>query len=456
MEYFNTYSSQYVNVLKNNYISRYLIRIELLTYRETPIGEITKDLSIDTQGQININYKQLTRRSCSLTVANVDNKYVPSPDNLIWYNRKFKLWIGIMDYYNNIYWWSQGVFIAVSATANAHTVSIEAVDKGGALDGTLKTNMAEVQYILKSGSTITDIVRDMLALNMGAGVHMFNSKAYAGMSMPIDPTEPLIDLQYNKKIIKADISVDANNYLGKLLTDMADNYGADVYYDTNGHLRLAALADVFLNDGYKYKAHQWDFTNLSSSFSEPNYQYSFEGCNAVTVYTNLSSDTQALIAAQEENKADEAAEEQEDYSPTSSIDTDDPIGVQNLSYTAYNLNPQSPLRVGAVGLRRMENKEIDFIDTTLSDMQDRCKQYAIMLLHRQSMIGMNLTFKCPIIPHLDVNQTIGITDEYQGIEAQTFVIQSISVPLGAGSMSVTATNINWLPSNLEMEGMGEG
>lgn len=458
MEYFNTYTSRYADAIKNNFITRYLIRIELLTYRETAIGDITKDLNMDTQGQITINYKQLTRRSCSLTIANVDNKYIPSPNNLIWYNRKFKLWIGIMDYYGDIYWWSQGIFLTVSATANAHTVSIEAVDKGGALDGTLKTNMAEVQYILKAGSTISDIVRDMLSLNMGAGIHMLNSKAYAGQSMPIDPIPPLVDLQYNNKRIKADISVDANNYLGKLLIDMADNYGADVYYDTNGSLRLTALSDVFLNDGYKYKAHQWDFINLSAGFSDPSYQYSFDGCNCVTVYTNLSSDTQALIAAQEENKSDQAAEQSEEYSSITdgSIDTDDPIGVQNMSYTAYNVNPMSPLRVGAVGLRRMENKEIDFIDTTLSDMKDRCKQYAIMLLHRQSMIGMNLTFKCPIIPHLDVNNTIGITDEYQGIEAQTFLIQSISIPLGAGSMNVTATNINWLPSNIEMEGMGEG
>lgn len=453
MEHFNTYSPEYRNALKRNAIIRYLMRIELLTYGETTLGEITKDINVDAQGQITINYKQLTRRSASLTVANVDRKYLPSPDNMIWYNRKFKLWIGIMDDHGDIWWWSQGVFFVVSATANAHTVSIEAVDKGGALDGTLKTNMAEVQYILKSGSTMTDIVRDVLSLNMGAGAAMSNSVAYAGASMPIDPIPPLIDLIYNDKKIKADISVDANNHLGKLLTDMADNYGADIYYDTNGYLRMSAQADIFLNDGYKYMAHQWDFINLSAGFADPNYQYSFDGCNCVTVYTNLSSDTQALINAQEENKQAEIAEAE---NLTETIDTIDTYKVDNISYTAYNVNPMSPLRVGAVGLRRMENVEADYIDTTEADMYDRCKQYAIMLLHRQSLVGMNLSFKCPIIPHLDVNKTIGITDEYQNIIAQTFVVQSINIPLGAGSMDITATNINWLPSNIEMEGMGEG
>lgn len=450
MEYFNNNTPAYRQALKRNAVIRYLIKIELLTYSEATIGEITKDLNVDAQGQISINYKQLTRRSCSLTVANVERKYLPSPDNMIWYNRKFKLWLGILDDHEDIYWFSQGVFFTVSATANAHTVSIEGVDKGGALDGTLKTNLAEVQYILKSGSTMTDIVRDVLSLNMGAGATMSNSVAYAGASMPIDPIPPLIDLAYNEQRIKADISVDANNHLGKLLTDMADNYGADIYYDTNGYLRMSAQADVFLNDGYKYMGHQWDFVNLSAGFSDPNYQYSFDGCNCVTVYTSLSSDVQALINAQEEAKQDEEVE------PENLTDTIDTKPVENVTYTAYNVNPMSPLRVGAVGLRRMENTEVDYIDTTETDMLDRCKQYAIMLLHRQSLIGMNLTFKCPIIPHLDVNKTIGITDEYQHIEAQTFVIQSITIPLASGSMEVTATNINWLPSNIEMEGMGEG
>ena len=76
MEYFNNNSSGYRNALKRNSIIRYLLRIELLTMGETAIGEITKDLNVDVQGQITINYKQLTRRSCSLTVANVEQKYL--------------------------------------------------------------------------------------------------------------------------------------------------------------------------------------------------------------------------------------------------------------------------------------------------------------------------------------------------------------------------------------------
>ena len=187
MEYFDLNTKAYRTALKNNSIIRYLIKIELLTYHETVIGDITKDLLIDVQGQININYKQMTRRSCSLTVANVDKKYVPSPNNPIWYQRKFKLWIGIEDSNKDIYWWSQGVYYVSSATGNAHTISIEGVDKGGALDGTLKTNMAEVQYVIEAGNNISDIVKDTLMLNIGNNEEIMNSVAYGAANLSVDP-----------------------------------------------------------------------------------------------------------------------------------------------------------------------------------------------------------------------------------------------------------------------------
>lgn len=638
MEYFDLNTKAYRTALKNNSIIRYLIKIELLTYHETVIGDITKDLLIDVQGQININYKQMTRRSCSLTVANVDKKYVPSPNNPIWYQRKFKLWIGIEDSDKDIYWWSQGVYYVSSATGNAHTISIEGVDKGGALDGTLKTNMAEVQYVIEAGNNISDIVKDTLMLNIGNNEEIMNSVAYGAANLSVDPIPPLIDPQYNEKKTKADISLDSNNYLGDLLVSMADGYGADIYYDTQGHLRLEALADVFYVDGYRRMGHQWDFIDLSANFSDANYEYRFDGINAVTVYTNLSTDVIALANAQIENRTSvrlksseketvndfkEIKKEVEDnninlsetvfgnidtnnrqilewtdenltrfateiaswgftpdelrgtistvmgawdtfdnvdiaFSPilqTSngayllSVDAvwdyinalisqagegwtteellaldvsgltidgiainkliaavgddaervsmimhyvgnygaynlayqevlaiavsynvgvdevllaseilspDDIEKIQNVFYTAYNTNPQSPLQVGAIGIRRLPNQEIDYIDTDQNDTQARCQQYAVMLLQKESLKGMNVSFNCPIIPHLDVNKTIGLSDEYQGIENGTFVIQSITIPLASGAMKIAATNVNWLPVDLDIEESGVG
>lgn len=408
MEYFNKYTPEYTFALKKSH-KKYKIKLELLTYYETVIGEITKDISVSAQGQININWQQLVRRSCSLTLINVDKKYVPSPNNWFWYERKFKLWIGVVDG-NDVYWWSQGIFITKSATADKSVVNIEAVDKGGILDGTLKTNMTEVDYIVETGTPISTLIKDSLLTNIYG-----DARIKIGGDKPIDPIAPIIDMKFNNIPIQSEIILDTNNYLGTMLVDIADSYGADIYYNTHGHLVFSSLTDGNRVDGFKYMAHQWDFTDSTSEYSNANFEYTFDGINAVTVYTDTST-------------------------------------LENVSYTAYNTNPLSPLRVGYIGIRRMEDQEISYIDVDIDEMKTRCKQYAQYLLLKESISKMSINFNSAIIPHLDVGRTIGITDRVQGINAETFVINSITMPLSSGEMSISATNITWLPSDTNVEG----
>lgn len=363
----------------------------------------------------------------------------------------------MVDRNNDIYWWAQGVFFTQSANANGDSVNIEAVDKGGALDGSLGMNAVGVQTVFSVGNTasIDRIVKDILMMNLHDNAT--TGGIYYGGDKPIDPVMPIIDHKYRNVYLQSEISVDSNNYIGDILTAIADGYSADIYYDINGHFQLTALTNGERVDGYKYMAHQWNYDNTNSFYGDSNYQYAFEGKNTVTVFTNSST------------KA-------------------------NVSYTAFNNTPTSPLRVGLVGVRRLDDVEIDYteIDEELIKTQDneiidgkiyyngdgeiianpiqvnlndyyeysnekilaRCKQYADYLLIQESLKGMNVTFESPLIPHLDVNRTIGITDPSQGLVNDTFVIQSITMPLSAGSMSISATNIKWLPNSYNIEGIG--
>lgn len=415
MEYFNVYNTGYLAAI-NDFNNRYKIKLELMTYYESVIGDITKDVAVDIQGQININYQPITRRSCSFTMTNVDNKYIPSPNNVFWYKRKFKLWLGIVDKRGNTYWWAQGVFYTQSASYDGSAVNIEAVDKGAALDGTLGLNMAGAKHVIKVGSSIDEAIRDTLMLNMQYDAR-YNANIYYGGDEPLDPVIPIIDHKYRNVFTKNEISIDSNNYVGDIFTYFADGYGADVYYDTNGHLQFAELTDGYRTDGYKYMSHQWEYDNSNAFFGNANFQYSFDGRNCVTVYTNSSEH-------------------------------------ENVSYTAFNYNPTSPIRVGAVGVRRMEDVEMPYVGVDAEDMENYCRQYAEYLLIRETMRGTAITFDSPVIPHLDVNRTIGVTDKANSLENETFIIQSITMPLGAGSMSISATSINWLPNNFSIEGIG--
>ncbi len=157
MEYYNTFTKEYIVAL-NQKKCVYKIKIELLSDEETVIGEIVKDLE-NIGGQLNINYERIIRRSCSLTLVNIDGKYIPNKNSDFWYKRKFKLWIGLV-VKDDIYWWAQGVFYTKSADVQSGSVNIEGVDKGAALDGTLKLNMANVQYYIKRGSSLSNLIKD--------------------------------------------------------------------------------------------------------------------------------------------------------------------------------------------------------------------------------------------------------------------------------------------------------
>jgi hypothetical protein len=413
MEYFNTYTSGYINAI-NKFHNAYKVRLEPLGDNENVVGEITKDLSVTAQGQININYEPIVRRSCSISMINVDKKYIPSPNNTFWFGRKFKLWIGVVDYdTGNIYWWAQGVFYTQSANSDGNVVNIEGIDKGGALNGALGMSLTDAQYIIPIGTNYYDVVRDTLMLN----TYGVASKVPSGSSKVIDPVMPIIDRKYRNIKTESKLSIDAYNNIGDLFQSLAEGYNADMYYDINGHFQVCELTDGSRVDGYKYMASQWDYDYRNAFYGLSNFEYNFDSRNVVTVYTNASD-------------------------------------LENVSYTAYNRNPTSPLRVGIAGVRRMEGQEIKYVDVTKEQMLKKCKDYAEYLLIKESMRGMNVTFDSPIIPHLDVNRTITITDKLQELDHETFIIQSISIPLTATTMSISATSINWLPNQFEIEGWG--
>lgn len=407
MEYFNQVTDKYLYILQRDTHHKYKIKLELLTENEITVGEITRDVDITNQGQININRQQITRRSCSLSLANVDNKYVPSPNNPFWIDRKFKLWVGLKDdviaysggeptMSEDVHWFSQGIFITKSANMDSHILSIEAVDKGGLLNGDLGTNGFNDNVIVQAGSNITDFVKDTLGISENGFM--------------VDSTQPIIDTCFNDRYIQQNITINRNEYIGKLFEDVASSYNADIFYDVNGRLNLRPCLD------YIYEGSQFDFVDTDSHYIQSTIQYDYDVINAVTVYSNISS-----------------------------------VEGENVSYTAYNRNPQSPFNVGAIKTRYMDAQELKYANVDAAEMKKRCEDYANYLLLSNSLLKMTESFSTCIVPHLDVDHVVTITDRAKGLVAVRFVIQSITIPLSAGNMSIEATNINYLPLDKSIE-----
>ena len=411
VEFYDEYNAEYLSALRQKH-RRYKVRLELLGYYENVVGEITRDLSRGSSGSITINNEQITRRSCNLSLINVDKKYLPSPDSPIWFNRKFKLWIGIVTG-KHTYWWSYGVFYTTKATCDGNTVNIQGVDKGGALDGTIKTGMLDAENIIERGTTLTNVIKDTLMWNEFSSPYLNHNTGAS--SYPVDPIAPIVDSKFNSITTQAEITINANDYISTLFSSIADGYGADAYYNTNGHFVFQTMADSNRIDGYRFMAHQWDFKDTDEMYGNASVDFNLDGYNVVTVYTNEST-------------------------------------LENVSYTATNNNPSSPLRIDSAGIRHMTDVEIPYVNVEQSEMEARCKAYADYLLMKEAMQGMSITFSCPIIPHLDVNRTIGITDRRYNLDNATFVINSITMPLSADSMTVNATQFDWLPDDTNIEG----
>ncbi len=389
MELYNIFNNDYKSACKQS-CKQVKYKIELLDWSENGIGEIVSDIS-NANGDISVNYQQGVRRSCSFSVFDTKVKYIPGENSPFWYNRKLRLYIGIVQN-NNVYWWSQGVFITKSASVNNYVLTVEGVDKFGMLDGSLNISRLDNSFTLSSGNNIYDAIQTILALDTGNGYMT-------------DCIEPIIDQNYRNAEIQADITVENGQYLGEIITELANNYGSDVYYDTNGHLIFHKMFGDNMPSSYRYMSHQWEFSKLNADYISPNISYLFDGYNAVKVYTNSDNS-------------------------------------ENYSYTAINNNPSSPVRKSAVGFRRMEDTEIK-ISTGMTD--DKCRQYAEYLLSKNTLMTMNISFNSTLIPHLDVNRTIGISDDYQKNYSESFIISSLTFPIGTEEMSINASNIQWLP-----------
>jgi len=393
MNLYNIFNSEYKSACKQS-CKKVKYKIEILDWRENSIGEIISDI-VNSDGNISVNYQQGVRRSCNFNVCDCKVKYLPDENSPFWYNRKFKIYTGIVQN-NNIYWWSQGVFITKSVNINNYILTVEGIDKFGMLDGSLNISRLDSTFTLPSGSNIYDAVQTILAIDTGNG--------YIA-----DCIEPVTDWYFKNAGIQSDITVQGGQYLGEILTELANNYGADVYYDTDGHLIFHRMFGDNLPSAYRYMTHQWEFSTQEAGYINPSISYLFDGYNSVKVY------------ADSDNSSD-------------------------YSYTAVNSNPASPLRISAVGCRKMEDTEIK-ITTDMSD--DKCRQYAEYLLNKSTLMTVNVNFTSTLLPHLDVNRTIGITDNYYKYSSESFIISSLNLTVGTGEMSINATNIQWLPDFTE-------
>ena len=434
MEFYDIANDTYTNLLQRP-IFLWRIKLELLDHEENTITCIEQDIDYGNAGNISCNNVQGTRKSCSLTLINVDLEYIPTEDSPFWFNRKFRLYIGIVDnrhykygdsevHWTNetdTYWFSKGVYVTqdIHVDSTAHTVSISGIDKFALLDGTLNILQAdEMNTVFEYGAKISEVVNDILMLDMGNG-------------QPLDPISPIIeDYALNSIYLYKEFTLSAGQYYGDFLNELATSYGAEIYYDNIGRLIIRRSFTDDFPYWIGFKAPAQEFKYHLPGYQNPQESIKLTGVNKIIVAT-------------------------------------DNVETPNGSYTAINANPRSPLCYNKIGARTLPenggvviinagnivtNEEIEQDPTLQGESEElvikRCRDYAEYRLMQETCLGTSISFSCPPYLHLNEGDVISITDPDFALDCDLYIINSITFPLGADSIQLEVSNLGFLNTDI--------
>lgn len=366
------------------------IRLTLLHENENFAEDITQYAQIDS-GSLNINYQQGQRRSLSFVLDNSTGRFLPDINSL-WINTKFKLELGLKFSEDDYVYNDAGVFVISNPEATRsgaqRTINIQCEDKFALLNGTLGGTLSNA-YEVPAGSNIRESVQQILMRDNGNGY-------------PIDSKPFIFDAAYQDNVTQYTLSKEAGGSWGDLLIDLANMIACDVWYGIDGNLIFrSGIRDISrLN-----QPTLWEYKDTEAEYLDNTITYNFtEVKNIVVVVASNTSDS------------------------------------SYYSGRAVNTNPQSPTRVSVIG-----NKLKYITDSNISSDSlalDRA-QYELV---KASILANTISFNSSYMIHLDVNNCITLTDSYYGYFMDRFVIQSLSIPLGANSkIAVSCSNVRTLP-----------
>ena len=389
--YSNSLSSISISEIKdeiNKQIVRPRFRLHWLNPDETVKTILPQEDIIS--GSYSENYQNGQRRSLSVELYNEDGRYLPSINGL-WEDVKFSFEIGIELDDGDTLWFPKGVFyishISVSHSPSKKNVTVELSDKFSALEGKMGT-LGDT-YVIPAGNNIRDIINDVLSSSKGNGELL-------------DPKEIIYPSVFESKLTQAEIKKESGATYGDIIIDLATQLSAEVFYDVDGHLTLVPINYV-TNDTDKPIIFQFydHFGDLISN------DMSFDLSDVVNRIIVIGSSVSGKISRA----------------------------------IAVNGNADSPLCYQRIGYRTAS--PINDTNITSNILAQERADYE---LRNKLILKSSVSLEIPFNPLLSVNNLIGITDEYYGIEQERFLIQSISYSINdSGTMSISCSNIRNLP-----------
>ena len=375
------------------------LRLEWLNPDDTIAYEITTDL-YNTNGTLNVTNQSGCRRTFNLQIHNADGRY-DIDVNKVWLGQKVKLYLGL--YIGKTpYLIQQGVFYITNPTdiinPSTKCIQLNCTDKWAYLDGTLFGNLDGI-YKIPVNSNIFNATKELLLTDRGNGI-------------PLDSTKPNISTFFNTKMTKLSngtlvsvlntpftATIDKGQTYADVLLQFNTMLAGVIYYDTVGRLNIEPNEEDLLD---KDKEIVYKFDQYNSSILEKSQDFNFTG-----VYNDILC-----------------------------------VGATTNGYLAKgratNNNIKSDLCVQRIG------KKTKVYEDTNYYTDDLCKDWANYLLRNNTILQTSINISTVPLYHLDVNKLITITNPKKHLKEEKFLINSLSIPLGLGQMTISASSVNEL------------
>ena len=391
-DYYAASTSDVVDIarqIKENYASP-KFRIYILFPDESIDCELPAE-DIKLGGNYNENYQAVgARRTLSFSLYNHGGKYTPDI-NVLHADSRLRLEMGVEMLTGEVFWFTKGVYVINSVSIN-HTptgdeVTLSCADKYSLFTG--KRGVLQSGYEIPPGTLIKEVIETILLTDMGNG-EVFDAK-------PI-----LMDRTLLQKTTQSTISKEIGDNYGSILSDLATQLSAEIFYNANGNLVITPISLV------------------SDDMNKPlllSYNTDSDGFAALNFSVNYESITNRVIVVGNSTSG----------------------GV--FTATAVNDNPSSPYCYERVGYRTAPVIH-DTNITSLVAAQER----ADYELRQTTILRTTTTADVLFNPLLEVNNLISITDDFYDLTKMRCLIQGVSCSLDYNNrMSVTFSNINNLP-----------
>jgi len=373
--------NDYINALESGTYAR-KIKIELLRPDETVREEITALIS-NTNGNLSIKRNNGVRRTCSFDIFNLDNKYIPNPENF-YIHQKFRLSLCLEIPNKTDFFLRQGVYIldnpSVSSAFSNSLISINGVDKFSLLNGDLNGEIGYV-YIINIDTDVSQAIKSVLELSG-------------------DPQPPLIDTSLVGLKTPYTMAYQPNDTLGKIITDLSQLYACSCFYNENGQLEVSKDVDDDI------KSPLWDFSTNSFVYQGGSNQFNW-------------SDLYTSVRVVGSNIASGVA----------------------VSHTVINSNLLSPTSVQNLGFDRIFFYQTDTIST-----EQQCIDLSEYILKRKTAVQNSVQINSLGMFHLNPDEIITLTDSKLGLNKERFLINDINLQLNSnGMLSINAVKSKEIP-----------